>query len=155
LRQIKDRTAEHLRDGMVPVTRQSTAEAPMIVIVDDDPAILNSLRFALEIEGMAVRTYQSGESLLGAEALPATDCLVIDHRLPGMDGLALLDQLRARGAKPPAILITSHPSEAVQRLALAAGMTIVEKPLLGDTLINAIRNAIDGKAPGADTARLS
>jgi two-component system response regulator FixJ len=123
--------------------RQATDQSPTIVIVDDDPAILSSLKFSLEIEGMTVRTYPSGESLLATQGLPSSDCLVIDHNLPGMNGLALIDELRARGARPPAILITSHPNQSLRRLASAAGMTIVEKPLLGDTLIDAIRSALD------------
>lgn len=108
-------------------------KAQPVVIVDDDAALLAAMRFAFEAEGLFVATYPSGEAMLAQDGGPAA-CYVLDLRLPGMSGLDLLDRLRARGHLAPAALITSNPAKATRVRAAAAGVTIVEKPLLGDML---------------------
>jgi FixJ family two-component response regulator len=117
-----------------------------VIIVDDDPAVRNSLQFALEIEGFRVHVYGTGEELIEA-ALPPEGCLVLDYNMPGMDGLSLLDRLRADGHDIPAILITSNPSPSTRRRAAAAAVMIIEKPLLGNTLSDAIRRALERPPP--------
>ncbi|MCL4716767.1 MAG: response regulator [Hyphomonadaceae bacterium] len=106
-----------------------------LILVDDDPDVLDALRFAFEMEGYEVSLFSSGEQLL-AQTPPGGSpaCIVIDERLPGVTGMDTLQQLRARGFSLPAILITSHPSAALQRRAAAAKVEIVEKPLLSDAL---------------------
>lgn len=111
------------------------------MVVDDDPAIRNSLAFSLQTEGIVVLTYASGVDLLQAP-MGAAGCLVIDYKLPGMNGLDLLAELRRRHVAAPAILITTHPSTAVRERAAASGTVLVEKPLLGDALFQAIRSAL-------------
>jgi two-component system response regulator FixJ len=115
-----------------------------VVIIDDDPAVRNSLKFALEVEGFAVRAYPSGADLLRETEFPADGCLVVDYKLPEMNGLDLLVELRRREVDLPAILITTHPSSEVRRRAALAGVILIEKPLLSDTLFRAIRAAPDG-----------
>ena len=114
-------------------------ENPVVVVVDDDPAVLGSLKFSLELEGFCVVTYRSGSELLADPAVSRSDCLVIDLKLPGMDGLDLLAALRKNNVATPAILITSHPTAAMRRRAAEEATPIVEKPLLGDALLDAIR----------------
>lgn len=121
--------------------------APMILIVDDDPAVLNSLKFSLEVEGFSVRTYASGTELLRERDLPTEGCLVIDYKLSPKNGLELLDELRHRDVRLPAILITSHPSAALRRRAGAAGAALIEKPLLSEALFQGIHAAL-AAAPG-------
>ena len=113
----------------------------LIVIVDDDEAVRDSLRFSLAIEGFAVRTFSSSEQLL-AEAATAGDCFVVDQKLPGMNGLDLISTLRARNFTGPAILITSHPNAALRDRAAAVGIPIVEKPLLDFTLVDSVRRSL-------------
>jgi two-component system, LuxR family, response regulator FixJ len=115
---------------------------PVVVIVDDDPAIRNSLAFSLRTEGITVLAYASGAELL--QEVPVVDscCLVIDYKLPGMNGLDLLAELRRRQVTAPAILITTHPSAAVRERAAASGTALIEKPLLGDALFAEIRAAL-------------
>jgi FixJ family two-component response regulator len=114
---------------------------PLVVIVDDDAAVRTALAITVDLDGYRVETCASGEALLQLD-LPATGaCLVIDERLAGMSGLRTLGQLRRRGCKLPAVLITSHPSRQLRWTAAGAGAPILEKPLLGDGLLNWIRQA--------------
>ena len=117
--------------------------APMLLLVDDDPAVRASLQFSLELEGFAVETFDSGETLVAQANLADPDCLVIDYRLPGIDGLSLLRLLRERGETCPAVIITSNPTRSVRQRTTDAGAVLVEKPLLRDCLTVAIRRLID------------
>ena len=116
--------------------------SPVIVVVDDDAAVRGSLKFALEIEGFAVRTYPKGDDLLGDAHRADCACFIIDHKLPGMNGLDVVAELRKARIAAPVILITSHPTRVVQQRAALAGVPIVEKPLLGNALIDRVRDAI-------------
>jgi len=124
--------------------------AASLIVVDDEPAVLAALNFALELEGFAVATYGSGSELLVQSEFPQIACLIIDYRLPDMDGLDLLAALRSRGVHLPAVLITSRPPSTLCRRAAAANVQIVEKPLLGPALLDAIHVALAGK----ESARL-
>jgi FixJ family two-component response regulator len=119
----------------------------MIAVVDDDTAVCSSLKFMLEIEGYVARTYDTPESLLNAPDLTSCDCAIVDYSLPEMDGLALVSELRNRGHRWPAILIASNPDDATHARAARAGVPLVEKPLLGNTLIDTLRSALHRAAP--------
>ena len=114
----------------------------LIIVVDDDAAVCKSLKFALEVEGFVVRTYPSGEALLSEPAFLACCCFVIDQRLPGIDGVDLVAKLRVRNVTVPAILITTYPSSNLKKRAFSAGIPIVEKPLLGNALLDSIHNVL-------------
>ena len=116
----------------------------VMIVVDDDSAVRNSLKFILEVEGFQVRIFSSAEELLNEDSLPDASCLVVDYYMPGMNGLELVAQLRGRDVLIPAILITPAPSENLRNRAAAAGVSIVEKPLLGSRLLDSIRMAFDG-----------
>jgi two-component system, LuxR family, response regulator FixJ len=120
-----------------PITaqpRDPTGGAPVVVIVDDDPAVCNSLQFSLELEGFVVRAYGDAAEFLEADEA-ACDCLVIDQRMPGMSGMELIIRLRALNVRTPAILLVSQSNSAV------AAVPIVEKPLFGNALLEQIRKA--------------
>jgi FixJ family two-component response regulator len=114
----------------------------LIVVVDDDSAVRESLRFSLGIEGFAVRAFSSAQQLLAEAVLPAGDCFVVDQNMPGMSGLDLISTLRARDLTAPVILITSHPNATVRDRAAAAGVSIVEKPFLDFTLLDSVRSSL-------------
>lgn len=118
--------------------------ASVVIIVEDDKAVRNSLRFSLEIEGFVVRTYGAAHELLNEPSVPAPGCLVVDYLLPGMNGLELLAELRRRQVTLPAILITTRPGHAVRAAAAEAGVPLVEKPLLDGALFQAIHAALLG-----------
>lgn len=116
---------------------------PIVAVVDDDPAVCNSLKFSLELEGFRVRIYGSGGSLLRAGDLDDCHCFVVDQKMPGLSGLETIAALRNRSFKAPAILIISQPSAALSARAAAAKVPIVEKPFLGNALVDRIREACD------------
>ena len=122
---------------------------PKILLVDDDPAVRASLAFSLEIEGFLIETFDCGEDLAHKTDYPENGCLVLDYRLPGIDGLSLLKILRGRGVTLPAVLITSAPDRRLRSRAAEAGAAIVEKPLLGDSLTAALRARLGAQAKAA------
>ena len=118
---------------------------PIIAVVDDDAAVRNSLKFSLEIDGFAIRTYASAEELLGSGNLGNFQCLVVDQDMPRMTGLELVTALRAQGVKVPTLLISGRLTPAVTRQASVAGIPVIEKPFLGNGLIESIRAAVGTK----------
>ena len=117
--------------------------APLLVLVDDDPAVVASLIFSLELEGFAVEAFDSGEMLVAQATLANPACLVIDYRLADIDGLSLLRMLRERGETCPSVIITTNPTRSVRQRTADAGAMLIEKPLLGDGLTAAIRHSIE------------
>ena len=120
--------------------------APLL-LVDDDPAVRTALKFALELDGYEVETFADAESLAACPQLPADGCLVVDLQLPGMDGLELVEVLRRRAVRLPALLITTLPTAIVRSRAQAAGVDIVEKPLLAETLGEALNRVLSAPPP--------
>jgi FixJ family two-component response regulator len=116
-----------------------------VLLVDDDPAVRGSLKFAFELEGFEVEDFASAE-LVGEQD---ANCLVLDYRLPGMNGLELLELLRRRGSTAPAIIITSHPNRKIREQIAAARATLIEKPLLCDALTGAIHALAEHRALSA------
>ena len=119
-------------------------QPPIVAVVDDDAAVCNSLKFALELEGFTVRTYASGAELFRAADIAKCDCFVVDEKMPGMSGLEVIAEMREQQISAPAILIISQPSARVSARAAKSHVPIVEKPLLGNTLVERIREACSG-----------
>ena len=122
-----------------------TVPGLVVMVIDDDLAVRNSLEFSLEIEGLRVRSYATAAEVLSASDLALCDCFVVDQKMPGMSGLELIATLRDRHVWAPAILITSQPSVSVRERAEKADIPIVEKPLLGNALLDKIRDVIGSK----------
>jgi two-component system response regulator FixJ len=117
----------------------SARDKGMVIVVDDDVAVLTSLKFALELEGYSVQTFSEANGLLRNPMVTRNAKLVIDYRLPDTNGLDLLERLRAKGIHAPAILITSAPSDNLRRRSAALNVPIIEKPLLDNSLIAVLR----------------
>jgi len=114
-----------------------------VLIVDDDAAVRSALKFALEVEGLSVRLYDGPAALLADMNLPRRGCLVVDYRMPGMDGLQLVDTLRARNVALPVILISGRANEQLRRFATNSGIGyVLEKPLSDGALVESIRSAL-------------
>jgi two-component system response regulator FixJ len=114
-----------------------------VIVVDDDAAVRQSLKFALEMEGLDVRLYESGDQLLADTDLPATGCLVVDYYMPTMNGVELMERLRRRAVKLPAILITARATKDMHKRAAHSGFRqVLEKPLEDSTLVDSIFGAL-------------
>ena len=131
-------------DGSTTQTQggELTRPLPALIVVDDDAAVRQSLKFALEMDGFAVWLYADAREVLDEPNLPTYGCLLIDYYLPDLDGLQLLATLRNRGVVLPALIVTGHPSVALRRRVEQAGIRLVEKPLIGDGLADMIRDSL-------------
>ncbi len=119
---------------------------PVIHLVDDDADVRHALAFALTTSGWAVRVYASAEAFLASWPGTQAGCLVADLRMPGMDGLELIQHLRALDPDFPAIMMTGHGDIRLAVAAMKAGASdFIEKPFDDATLRTAIGEAI-GKA---------
>lgn len=120
-------------------------EARTILIAVGDGVLADSLRFSLELEGYTAKLCDE-LSLLPAVAEEAPGLLVLDQdvftRLDGRDGSEALVQIGI-----PVVLMVGHKTQRLMQKAKAAGVQVVEKPLLGGVLFDAIRNALDGVSP--------
>lgn len=113
-----------------------------VVIVDDDPQVLRSLRFLLETEGFNVLAFGSPEDLLAHAELPADVCFVVDYRMPMMNGIDLITRMREKRGKLLAILITGYPDEEIDERAAKAGIRVIRKPHFDDSLLDGIREIL-------------
>src|SRR3978361_666956 len=80
----------------------------LVIIVDDDQAVREALQFALRLEGLCVHVHSGGASLLADPDLGRAGCVILDHRMPRLDGFALLSTVQARAPDVPAIMLTSR-----------------------------------------------
>ena len=98
-----------------------------VAIIDDDLAVLDSLKFMLETIGYSVVAYQSAAEFLDDHrSLPA--CLILDHHMPHLTGLDLADRLRSDGNGIPILLITGALSANIAARAERLGIEVMEKP---------------------------
>jgi FixJ family two-component response regulator len=119
------------------------SDLPVICVVDDDAAVRNALKFALEVEGLDVRVFDGAVGLLNEASILPCGCLVVDYRMPVMDGLELIGVLRSRGIDAPVILITGRANKELRARAQKLGIhCLLEKPLPDDALLDAIRSAL-------------
>jgi FixJ family two-component response regulator len=120
-----------------------SASKPTILVLDDDVPVLSSLQFLLETHDFAVRTFRSGAAMLDWVTLHSSDCIVVDYKMPDLDGLQVVTQLRARGIATPVILVTGFPDDSIYVKAAAAGVQqVLLKPDLEDSLIDRITNML-------------
>src|SRR6476620_5828251 len=114
-----------------------------ILIVDDEAGVRASLAGVLRDEGYTVEAVDSGEAALARVASRAYDLILLDVWLPGLDGLATLEQLRDRRVPAEVIMISGHASvEAAVRATKLGAFDFIEKPLALEKTVLAVRNAI-------------
>jgi FixJ family two-component response regulator len=117
--------------------------APLIAVVDDDDALRNSLDDLLQSVGFRVQGFASAEAFLQAQPAPETACLLLDVRLPGMNGLELQRRLGVMHWRIPIIFVTAYADDDVRAHALAAGaIAVLSKPCREADLLHAIDVAL-------------
>ena len=114
-----------------------------VVVVEDDRAVANSIKFSLESRGMAVTIYGSAEEVLANAELPAADFYISDLRLPGLNGLELLGELQRRSGKPiHAVILTGDTSPERVELARSSRWPLLFKPVDLSDLLSAIESQV-------------
>lgn len=118
--------------------------APVVFVVDDDPAMRESLRWLIESIGLTVRTHATAREFLDRYDPASIGCLVLDVRMPGLSGLDLQDELAKRGTILPIIMITGYAEVPMAVRAMKAGaIDFIEKPFSDQDLLDRVRFAID------------
>jgi len=121
----------------------SSDEQRLVHVADDDDAIRRSVAFALKTSGFRVQVYESGSELLkqGPDIEPG--CILLDIRMPGMDGLEVHEALKAKGVTLPVIIMTGHGDVSLAVRAMKAGaVDFIEKPFQKAVLLGAIEQAM-------------
>lgn len=114
----------------------------VIHIVDDEEAIRRSIGFMLKTSGFTVHSYASGREFLAAVKHAEVGCVLMDIRMPGIDGLAVHSEMRRRGIILPVVVLTGHGDVDLAVRALKAGaVDFIEKPFEKTALIHAIEDA--------------
>ncbi len=124
---------------------QSNGMSVLVAVIDDDKAIVDALRFLLQMEGFEVETFLSAAAFLAVlDRVPAA-LVIVDQNMPGMSGLEMTLELRGLGRAVPVIMLTAALDGALQARALAAGVShVLAKPPSDDELIDLVRALLDG-----------
>jgi two-component system, LuxR family, response regulator FixJ len=121
------------------------SDSKLIHLVDDDEAIRKSASFMLKTSGFQVKVYESGTDLLKVATQLEAGCILLDIRMPGMDGLEVQQALRDKGVGLPVIIMTGHGDVTLAVQAMKAGaIDFIEKPFEKSVLLSAIEQGFDG-----------
>lgn len=119
------------------------SEFPLISIVDDDDSLRNSLNNLIRSVGFCAQGFSSAKAFLNSSELHDTACLILDVRMPGMNGLELQRQMLVSNWRIPIIFITSHADDDARARALEAGaVDFLYKPFREENLFDAIDAAL-------------
>ena len=117
---------------------------PLISIVDDDGPVREALQRMLRSYGFATAVFHSAEQFLSSDEPGRTSCLILDVRMPGMNGLALHQHLITEGCRIPTILITACPTSGERERAIAIGVvSYLAKPFNEHVLLETVREALE------------
>jgi FixJ family two-component response regulator len=115
-----------------------------VYVVDDDPAIRDSISLSLSLRGYHIAQFASAEDFLNAFDAAWMGCVVADIRMPGQSGLQLQAALTERGSKLPVVIITGHGDVTSARAAFRGqAIDFLEKPFDDEHLISAIESAFE------------
>lgn len=129
---------------MHALTTVTTHAEPTVFLVDDDPAVRDSLSLFLSLKGLRIQPFASAEDFLATYRPEWPGCLVVDVRMSGMDGLRLQAHLREMAVALPVIVMTAYGDVATARTALKGGaVDFLEKPVDADLLHRAIVEALE------------
>lgn len=122
----------------------STATTPLVVVVDDDPAVRESLDSLFRSIGLATRLFGAPADLLQAPLPDVPGCIILDVRLPGISGLDFQDQLGRQGIGLPIVFMTGHGDIPMTVRAMKAGaVDFLAKPFRDQEMLDAVTAAIE------------
>lgn len=114
-----------------------------VFVIDDDPAMRDSLRVLLEVRGLAAECFDSVAAFRASRNAGATGCLILDLHMPRSDGLELLETLAAEGSQLRTIMLSGAFGEGFRARAMAAGaVACIDKPFEPSRLIEAVKAAL-------------
>jgi FixJ family two-component response regulator len=117
--------------------------SPLVHLVDDDEAVRSSLALLIGTVGLRVQSWAEPQAFLDGFDRQAIGVIVLDVRMPGMSGLALLDTLIAQGVDQPVVMLTGHGTVEMCRRAFKAGAAeFLEKPVDDEALLEALQNGV-------------
>ncbi|KKI17653.1 DNA-binding response regulator [Sphingomonas sp. ABOLG] len=123
----------------------------LVHIIDDEAAVRRSASFMLKTLGFATRTWEGGTAFLKEVRHAENGCILLDVRMPDIDGLAVQQQLIERGIAMPVIVLTGHGDITIAVKAMKAGaVDFIEKPFDGDVLLAALEHAFERLEKSAD-----
>ena len=124
----------------------------LISIIDDDEAVRRTTIRLIESFGFRAAAFESAETFLSSDHLNDASCLIVDVRMPGMNGLQLQSQLAATGTRIPIIFITAYDDKASRQRAMQAGAAaFLGKPFTDEELLRWIRSALRQEESGTGT----
>jgi FixJ family two-component response regulator len=122
----------------------TTTGDPMVFVIDDDELVRAAIQGLLKSVGLRAETFETTQQFLSAKLPDGPSCLVLDVRLPGVNGLDFQRQLADSGVRIPIIFITGHGDIPMSVKAMKSGaVEFLTKPFRGDDLLNAIHQALD------------
>jgi len=130
----------------VPNNNAKSSAAPLVCIVDDDASMADSTRFLVRSFGFRAEAFFSAQEFLDSGLVEETNCLILilDLRMPGMDGLELQRNLASANRRIPIIFISARANEEERIQAIAGGaVDFLLKPFSEDALLNAIQAALN------------
>ena len=135
-------------------------EPRIVYVIDDEEAVRDSVALLLEARELCVQSFASAGEFLAAVPSLAPGCVLTDMRMPGMDGLDLLRDIRRRNLPWPVVVMTAHGEVPLAVQALKAGASdFIEKPFPGDALIDAVLSALQTidqrREKATDTAEIN
>ncbi len=117
----------------------SNSDKGLVHLVDDDAAVRRSVGFMLKTSGFRVESYEAGIELLKNSSTLEDGCVLLDIRMPGMDGLQVQQALQEKGVVLPVIIMTGHGDVGLAVKAMKAGaVDFIEKPFAKEALISSI-----------------
>ena len=117
---------------------------PTVFVVDDDPSVRQALELLISAAGWEAQTFGSAQEFLSCARAPAPGCLVLDVKLPDLNGLEVQQRMGDDRIDLPIIFITGYRDVAMTVCAMKAGaVEFLTKPFADDVLLSAIQNAID------------
>jgi FixJ family two-component response regulator/signal transduction histidine kinase len=129
------------------VAARAPGGAPLVCVVDDDAAVREAVARLLAAMGWRVASYPSAGEFLARGALADVACVLLDHRMPGLSGLELLEQLAGRADAPPVVFVTGQADVATGVDAMKLGaVDFLVKPVEREVLVAAVRKALERHA---------